>query len=544
MKNHDRTINIESNTQLQELIEEVTSAPEEILRLIVPVGAKILRNEIGLKLLKEKSNQFNKKLAFFTDDEMGKILLARVGFIVKPFSKIKTGDDYFEKLAKGPRVSISDIYVGKKPVYQKKESKDPVIDDFEDKKINKEKEESIWQEIEKENEFEPIAVSDKLSLRRSLWPYLIGFVLSSVIVVLLASYFLLPSARIVINPKREFKPIDLSVKIASSVKGLDGSLEEIPGQFLKLDREFQMNFTASGKELVEEHSTGQIRVYNVYSSSPQTLVANTRFLSSDGKLFRTTEQIRVPGAEIEGGKIIPNSILVEVRADEAGENYNIGPTTFSIPGFQGTPKFNGFYGKSEQSISGGFQGEVTVITEQDLDSVRQILQERVFNLLEQEWPARIPKDLTVLDKSKFKKVEVITIPVEVGSRVKDFVASISGSLSIMAFKESDLKSLVEAKLGLIISDNTFIEQIEPFEYGDFDFNINSQILNIDVKTQAIVTWAIDVEQLVKDILAQDEAHIRQVLATEEGVEKAKITLWPFWSERVPDNPDKIKIEID
>jgi len=100
-------------------------------------------------------------------------------------------------------------------------------------------------------------------------------------------------------------------------------------------------------------ASGIITVFNEYSSSPQLLVASTRFLSSDGKIFRTIKDISVPGSEIINDEIIPDSINITVMADYPGIEYNISPSDFTIPGFKGSPKYVGLYGKSNTAMNGG-----------------------------------------------------------------------------------------------------------------------------------------------------------------------------------------------
>ena len=107
---------------------------------------------------------------------------------------------------------------------------------------------------------------------------------------------------------------------------------------------------------IEESGTkasGIITVFNEYSSDSQRLVASTRFLSSSGKIFRAIEDIYIPGMKTDGDEVIPGSIDAEVMANYLGTEYNISPSDFTIPGFKGTPKYDGFYGKSDTSMSGG-----------------------------------------------------------------------------------------------------------------------------------------------------------------------------------------------
>ena len=179
-------------------------------------------------------------------------------------------------------------------------------------------------------------------------------------------YVVLPKAEVRLEPKKDRIVFDLASRVDTQRSGVDLAKNIIPGQFLESSVERSQDFLSSGREIREERAQGIITVYNEYSSSPQTLVENTRFISQDGKLFRSAKTVVVPGASISEGKIVASNIDMEAIAQEAGEGYNVGPSTFSIPGFKGTPKYTAFYGKSSNSMEGGFIGEVEVVTADDL----------------------------------------------------------------------------------------------------------------------------------------------------------------------------------
>jgi len=58
-------------------------------------------------------------------------------------------------------------------------------------------------------------------------------------------------------------------------------------------------------------------------------VANTRFADPNGKIFRISKAITVPAK---------GTLVVTLTADQAGASYNIGPSTFSIPGLSAANK--------------------------------------------------------------------------------------------------------------------------------------------------------------------------------------------------------------
>ena len=114
-----------------------------------------------------------------------------------------------------------------------------------------------------------------------------------------------------------FKPLDLKKKYDLIFVG---RLESNKGLDLLLE--------------VAQKSKGKITVYNEYGSSPQILIATTRFQSVEGLIFRTLKTISVPGARVENGKTIAGAIDVEVIADKAGQVYNVAPGKFTIPAFK------------------------------------------------------------------------------------------------------------------------------------------------------------------------------------------------------------------
>ena len=98
-------------------------------------------------------------------------------------------------------------------------------------------------------------------------------------------------------------------------------------------------------------------------------MATTRFVTPDGKLFRLVSSVTVPGAQVTNGQIVPSSIDAPVAADQPGDAYNVGPVNkLTIPGFQGSPKYNAFYGQLASGTSGGFVGTKAVPTAADITS--------------------------------------------------------------------------------------------------------------------------------------------------------------------------------
>ena len=75
-----------------------------------------------------------------------------------------------------------------------------------------------------------------------------------------------------------------------SISEIDSTYNKIPVERIEVVNEKTEAYSATGKKRMTEKAGGEITVYNEYSSSPQKIVANTRFLSKDGKLFKGNEK--------------------------------------------------------------------------------------------------------------------------------------------------------------------------------------------------------------------------------------------------------------
>ena len=178
-------------------------------------------------------------------------------------------------------------------------------------------------------------------------------------------------AEIEIWPKAESFSAQSDLLVDEKISKADFSKEMIPGFSFSKEKTISQEFSATGILGKEGRASGQIRVYNNYHL-PQTLVATTRFISADGKLFRSKEAVNIPAGQY---------LNVEVEAAELGPEYNIKPSTFSIPGLLGSPRYTAVYGKSFSSMEGGYVGEASQVTKNDLEKAKDNLYEKLTAIL-------------------------------------------------------------------------------------------------------------------------------------------------------------------
>ena len=221
-------------------------------------------------------------------------------------------------------------------------------------------------------------------------------------------------------------------------------------------------------------------IYNNYSSFPQTLVATTRLVSPDGKIYRLNSSITVPGAENPGGKITPSSIRASISADKPGEAYNLSPgVKFRIPGFEGSPKYDGFYAELKESLGGGFVGETSLPSEEDLAAAKADTEKRLEEAIKTQLLFNLPPEVKVLNNAyEFRVTE--TKVNEAANEEGKFTITAYGEAKLIGFREPELVDVLGRGL---IAKNGSDFKVENYEldYGTPTLNTADGFLNAPLK---------------------------------------------------------------
>lgn len=362
---------------------------------------------------------------------------------------------------------------------------------------------------------------------------------SVAILILIVGLFLVNAisyATLKITPRQQFLEITSSIKGTKSVGG-DMLIEII--SFKKVS---EMIGPTTGMKEVSKKASGKIVIYNAYSSDSQMLIRRTRFETPDGKIYRISNTITVPGAEIKDGKIVPSSIEVEVFADKAGDEYNISLIDFTIPGFKGTARYSKFYARSKTEMAGGFIGVKQVATKEDVERVIESLKQQIKDEIFVEYKKQIPDGFVLLDEA-YKityNEELISPPVDGDGT--EVLVRLSGIFSGLLFsKEAMSNSLVQSYLGNTVTDKVLVENIDDLNKNITTIDFENGDMVINISGRAHMVWDLDEESLKRDFLKKEKS-VMEIFNSYEIIEKAEVVFWPSWWHLIPRKMDKIHIE--
>lgn len=535
------------------LIDRLMRSRQHEVVLVLPKNSIIVADLNSLKILKEEAESIGKILSLSTDNNEIKLFADKLGMSIYNGSNDagRSGKTESVKSVKKTRIMtdiISPHYFNEAPkeeeilepfpeMQQEEQEAEPTIYDAVNT-VNKNSDleknlENFYINNKQNNSEINFDDKDTLNAKRnyfSLNALIKFFSISGLLIFAAAMYLILPKADIRVSLKEVPLKIQIPVAVSKSVNTPNLTSGIIPGQYFLLSK--------SGSKIIETSSSkigGTIEIYNAYSVNPQKLVAQTRFETKDGKVFRIKNPVIVPGAKMQGAKLIPSSAKAEVYSDDTSSEYLIGPSYFTIPGFKETSKYAGFYAKSDQQMK--ILKSISLSNE-DIEKNKKELQDKLAQELKAEILSTLnDSDLQLIDNASEIKINDF--------KVNANIINMKIAWQAMFFKEKDLRELINYFVSSHYPDLknfTFKDNILYPKANHADFKKGELFFSFNIdKNNA---FPADIDNLKKELVGRDENGMRAIISDKTYIKSATISLWPFWVKQAPNNLNKINIAID
>jgi hypothetical protein len=348
----------------------------------------------------------------------------------------------------------------------------------------------------------------------------------------LMSLVLIPKAEIKIKNKTEELSKDFEVTFDPTITDISLENRVIPSIVDIISSSVDGTYESTGSQTGGTKSEGEITIINK-TSTPQQLVASTRFRSEKGKQFRLKESVIVPANSSTNGII---------RAEAAGTEYNITAGKLTIPGLEDTPtKFASIYGELKTDLKNGATEDGTIVTNEDIDKARLDLQSKLTEVVNTQITEKDGLKVLAI-QSKLNDIQYEALP-NVGDGIRSFNVKANSSLSGVFYKEEDLDKVIRSLLETQV--------LESQELRDIDIRFDKQQEFPDkqaVKIRIYVNYKVqnkfDKDKITNNIRLKTVSQSKSYLENLDNVDTVDLNLTPSFSPILPVLKSRININIE
>ncbi|MDP1707439.1 MAG: hypothetical protein Q8L30_02705 [bacterium] len=338
--------------------------------------------------------------------------------------------------------------------------------------------------------------------------------------------------------KIEVTPSTVSAAVQSSFTS-NKSSGSLPFEIFTAQKIASQSVKSSGTKTVNSSASGTITVYNTQAKA-QTLIANTRFATSAGLIFRIRSAITVPG----GTTVKPGSTTAKVYADKEGGSYNVGPTSFTVPGFAGTPQETMIYARSTSAMTGGASGIVPIIDlalgEQARSSLKTALAPDLLESIKTQIPSGyvlVPGAVSIVYEDLDSTPSSTTGMVEIKEQ---------GTITAIVFRNAALAkeiALSVAGLGyqgepltLVSTDNLLLAAVSiP--------GPDTETFSFTLAGTAPLVYTVDPNRIAAAVAGKTRQAAEVAVSSYPEVKRALIVLRPIWRQTFPQDPASINVVV-
>ncbi len=339
--------------------------------------------------------------------------------------------------------------------------------------------------------------------------------------------------------KVEITPASAQASIASSLSATLGQ-GDLPFEVIQVEKVASQSVTGSGTKTVNESASGKVTIYNTQSKA-QPLIANTRFATKDGLVFRIRTALTVP----KGTEASPGSVTATLYADKPGDAYNIGPASFTLPGLAGTPQFSQVYAVSSVPMTGGASGVVPVVASDVEAAARASLTAALAPDLMQALAEAVPEGYVLIPGAATSTFLAESSAPSATTGTVDIKQL--GIATAAVFPEHSLAEIVaEQGLGAVYTG-------ESVRFASLEgLRLSSEVTpSSELKTypftlsgSALLVYEIDPSRIASAIAGKSRASAEVVLTNFPEIKKARLILRPFWRQSFPEDPASITVETE
>lgn len=539
-----RILFVEPQEDIDDISRKIATLGSETVFLVVPIQAVLFQSIISVKILSLNTERAGKILLIVTRDPTGISFCERLNIAHAPDL------EHLEELP------IERTLRERK---EKQENSKPIrVRSFSKEHQKKAERVSSLREVEQKRR----EILELLSRPNRTLLFIIGGI--SFALFLFITTLTLPGATILISPQKKIIEVTTNITLVPELsENTTDSWRQQTVPFTPIESIFEKNipFETVTSIFTGKSASGTLRVMNTLSEEI-SLRPGTRFQTSDGVIFRSESWLRLrPNQEVN----------IPVVADERdtfgsyiGDKGNIQPPQkLIIPGLP-SPTREHVWGEISEPFTGGVDGFVPVVSEEDLDLARRQIQEMILRDAKKDSDIFVERknrlentDLVLLPGQEFLETEVLEIdlPEEmIGKNVSRFPVRSRMRVRMVAFSKSDVVSILREALEKIVDPGMHLASLETESIFPEVLSVSPKKdrIKVTVSVRGVEQYLIEpstvdgvrfVNRLKAEVQGRSIPEAKRILENFQEVAVVNISLWPPFFGRIPRLPENISVKL-
>jgi len=369
--------------------------------------------------------------------------------------------------------------------------------------------------------------------RSRRFPWVTAFIALVIIALSVGALYFFSGAQVTIDPSTTTVTV-LGNYTASASGG------NLPFQILTVQKVATQAVPGDGSETVKVAAQGTAVISNT-QSTPQKLITNTRFETPAGLVFRIHSAATVPAAS--GGT--PGTATVTLYADAVGDSYNVGPTTFTLPGLSGSPAFTAVTAQSSAAMTGGFSGTRPKVSAATETSNRNALKGALTPDLATEVQSQVPAGYTLLPGAIFDSYQ--DLPDTASATTGSVDVREQGSATAVIFPSAAIASAIAAQ-AITTYNGEPVTVTNPsgvtLSATAGAPTVSVQSFSFSLTGTATIAYTVDPARIASAVAGKTRESAQVVLSGFPEVKRALLVLKPFWTSTFPGDPADIKVTVN
>jgi len=563
------TIYLEADDEITAIIDKVEAAKSNVVALVLPKRPAAMQSIVNMRLLARSADNAGKNIVLVTSDSSVLPLAGAAGIHVakntqsKPEVPDAPAAPAAETAVKAIAVAgaaealDSDDADGEedlpakisydKSIGELAEAHDldhPETIELGDDEDQVEKAAAATKKLPKKPKDKALKVPNFDKFRLWLGLGIAGAI--ALIIFIILAVFVLPKATIAIQTTSTPVSGNVDLKTSDKVTGYDAKSQTITGYNKTSDQTSTQQVTATGQKNNGDKATGSVTLSQKVCGtiSPPTDVPAGTGLTSSGLTFITQNTTHFSSGGTTSGTCItyPATANTSITAQSGGTKYNLAAgSSFTAQGYSGVT------GTNSSAFTGGTDNIVTVVSQSDVDNVKQKLISASSTNFAQTFETQLAnQDYYVFNSTLNQADPVVTANPAVGQPASNTSVTVKVTYSVLAVKKDDLKAAISAALNGQI-DKTKQKLDESNLINDAQISVTNQSsptnasLSIAENTSAVPL--LDANAIKAQVAGKKAGVVNDTISAIPGVKSVNVKLSPFWVSKVPSKKAKITVTI-